>query len=148
LSQVNERATVGVALIGSGRMGAYHGATLAQRLPGARLVAVADRAPGAAQKLAEALRAGSAYIDPAQAFADPAVDAVVIAAPARFHADLIVAATGAGKAVFCEKPAALDLADLDRATDTVRAAGVALQAGFNRRFARTEHLTSSQIVKT
>jgi myo-inositol 2-dehydrogenase/D-chiro-inositol 1-dehydrogenase len=33
-------------------MGAYHGATLAQRLPGARLAAVADPAPGAAEKLA------------------------------------------------------------------------------------------------
>ena len=135
MSQVKESATVGVALIGSGRMGAYHGATLAQRLPGARLAAVADPAPGAAEKLAAALGAGSAYTDPAQAFADPAVDAVVIAAPARFHADLIVAAAGAGKAVFCEKPAALNLADLDRAIDAVRAAGVALQVGFNRRFA-------------
>src|SRR5690348_13394896 len=82
LSQVKETATVGVALIGSGRMGAYHGATLAQRLPGARLAAVADPAPGAAEKLAGALGAGAAYTDPAQVFADPAVDAVVIAAPA------------------------------------------------------------------
>ena len=79
--------------------------------------------------------AASAYTDPAQVFADPAVDAVVIAAPARFHADLIVAAAQAGKAVFCEKPAALTLADLDRAIDAVRAAGVVLQVGFNRRFA-------------
>ena len=124
-----------MALIGSGRMGAYHGATLAQRLPGARLAAVADPAPGAAEKLAAALGAGAAYTDPAQAFADPAVDAVVIAAPARFHAELIVAAAEAGKAVFCEKPAALTLADLDRAIDAVRAAGVPLQVGFNRRFA-------------
>src|SRR3954447_7259576 len=126
---------VGVALIGSGRMGAYHGATLAQRLPGARLAAVADPAPGAAEKLAMALGAASAYTDPGEALADPAVEAVVIAAPARFHADLIVAAAEAGKAVFCEKPAALTLADLDRAIDAARTAGVALQVGFNRRFA-------------
>src|SRR5690349_14237725 len=112
MDQVEAGAAVGVALIGSGRMGAYHGATLAQRLPGARLVAVADPAPGAAEKLAAAWGAGAAYTDPAEAFADRAVEAVVIAAPARFHADLIVAAVGAGKAVFCEKPAGLSLADL------------------------------------
>lgn len=126
---------LGVALIGSGRMGARHGATLADRLPGARLVAVADPAAGTAERLAAAWGASSAYTDPAQAFADPAVQAVVIAAPARFHAELIVAAARAGKAVFCEKPAALALPDLDRALDAVRAAGVVLQVGFNRRFA-------------
>ena len=59
----------------------------------------------------------------------------MIAAPARFHADLIVAAAQAGKAVFCEKPAALSLADLDHAIDAVRTAGMTLQVGFNRRFA-------------
>ena len=135
MSSTEASRPVGVALIGSGRMGAYHGATLAQRLPGARLAAVADPAPGAAEKLAAALGAGSAYTDPGQALANPGVDAVVIAAPARFHGELIVAAAGAGKAVFCEKPAALNLADLDRAIDAVRAAGVPLQVGFNRRFA-------------
>src|SRR4051812_50118624 len=116
-------------------MGAYHGATLAQRLPGARLAAVADPAPGAAEKLATALGAGSAYTDPGQALADPAVEAVVIAAPARFHADLIVAAAEAGKAGVFEKPAALTLADLDRAVDAAPTAGVALQVGFNPRVA-------------
>ncbi len=59
----------------------------------------------------------------------------MIAAPARFHADLIVAAAQAGKSVFCEKPAALSLADLDHAIDAVRTAGMTLQVGFNRRFA-------------
>jgi myo-inositol 2-dehydrogenase / D-chiro-inositol 1-dehydrogenase len=104
-------------------MGAYHGATLGQRLPGARLAAVADPAPGAAETLAAALGAGAAYTDPAEAFADPAVEAVVIAAPARFHADLVVAAAGAGKAVFCEKPMGLQLADIDRAIDAARPPG-------------------------
>jgi myo-inositol 2-dehydrogenase/D-chiro-inositol 1-dehydrogenase len=135
MSQVKAGEPVGVALIGSGRMGVYHGATLAQRLPGARLAAVADPAPGAAERLAAEWDVASVYTDPAQAFADPAVDAVVIAAPARFHANLIVAAANAGKAVFCEKPGALSLADLDYALDAVRTAGVVLQVGFNRRFA-------------
>jgi myo-inositol 2-dehydrogenase/D-chiro-inositol 1-dehydrogenase len=88
-----------------------------------------------ADRLAAEWDVASVYTEPAQAFADPAVHAVVIAAPARFHADLIVAAAQAGKAVFCEKPAGLTLSDLDRATEAVRAAGVVLQVGFNRRFA-------------
>jgi myo-inositol 2-dehydrogenase / D-chiro-inositol 1-dehydrogenase len=127
--------TVGVAQIGSGRMGAFHAETLARRVPGARLAAIADPAPGAAERLAAALDVETSYTDPAEAFADPAVHAVVIAAPARFHTDLVVAAAAAGKAVFSEKPMALTLADADRAIDAARAAGVILQVGFNRRFA-------------
>src|SRR4051812_10955489 len=127
--------TVGVALIGSGRMGAFHAETVALRLPAARLAAVADPAPGAAERLAGALGADRAYSDLAQLWEDPAVEAVVIAAPARSHADLVVAAAGAGKHVFCEKPMAVTLPDADRAIDAARAAGVVLQVGFNRRFA-------------
>ncbi len=126
---------VGLALIGSGRMGSFHGETVSRRLRGSRLVAVADPAPGAAQHLADVLGAERAYVDAADVWADPQVDAVVIAAPARFHADLVAAAAAAGKGVFCEKPMALSLADADRAIDAARAADVVLQVGFNRRFA-------------
>jgi myo-inositol 2-dehydrogenase / D-chiro-inositol 1-dehydrogenase len=93
-------------LVGSGRMGSYHGETLAWRLPGARLAAVADPAAGAAKRLATALGAGAAYTDAADAFADPGVEAVVIAAPARFHADLIVAAAGRGRRCSARSPRA------------------------------------------
>jgi myo-inositol 2-dehydrogenase/D-chiro-inositol 1-dehydrogenase len=126
---------VGVALIGSGRMGAFHGETLARRVPDARLAAVVDPAPGAADRLAGALGADRAYTELAQVWDDPAVDAVVIAAPARSHADLVVAASAAGRHVFCEKPMAVTLAEADRAIDAARTAGVVLQVGFNRRFA-------------
>ncbi|MGK5683148.1 Gfo/Idh/MocA family oxidoreductase [Actinoplanes sp. URMC 104] len=121
----------GVALIGSGRMGLFHGETLSRRLPGVRLVAVADPVPGAAQRLG----ADRSYENPERVWADSDVDAVVIAAPARFHAELAVAAARAGKHVFCEKPMALTLAEADRVIDAARAAGVVLQVGFNRRFA-------------
>jgi myo-inositol 2-dehydrogenase / D-chiro-inositol 1-dehydrogenase len=135
VSGIEAGAPVGVALIGSGRMGSFHGATLSRRIPGARLVAVADPAPGAAERAAGALGADRAYPDVAALWDDPAVDAVVVATPARTHADLVVAAAGAGKSVFCEKPMAVTLADADRAIDAARAAGIVLQVGFNRRFA-------------
>lgn len=126
---------VGVALIGSGRMGSFHATTLARHIPAARLVAVADPAEESARRLAARLGVDRAYGDPAEVLADPAVEAVVIAAPARFHAELVVAAAAAGKGVFCEKPMALSVADADRAVDSARAGRVVLQVGFNRRFA-------------
>jgi myo-inositol 2-dehydrogenase/D-chiro-inositol 1-dehydrogenase len=126
---------VGVALIGSGRMGSFHAETLARRVPGARLVAVADAAPGAAERLVDTLGGGRAYTDAVQLWDDPSVEAVVIATPARTHADLVVAAARAGRSVFCEKPMAVTLADADRAIDAARAADIVLQVGFNRRFA-------------
>ena len=124
-----------IALIGSGRMGSFHGETVSRRLPDAQLVAVADPAPGAAERLATSLGARRAYTDPAEVFADDEVDAVIIATPIRFHADLVVAAAAAGQDVFCEKPMALSLADADRAIEATGKAGVVLQVGFNRRFA-------------
>lgn len=124
-----------VGLIGAGRMGSFHADTLARRLPGTRLAAIADPAPGAAQQLADQVGGGpSALTDPGELLADPAIDAVVIVTPARTHAGLIEAAARAGKAVYCEKPMALTLAEADRAIDAARQAGVPLQVGFNRRF--------------
>lgn len=125
---------VAVGLIGAGRMGSFHAETLARRLPGARLAAVADPASGAAQRLADRLGCSRALTDIGQLLADPAIDAVVIATPARTHADLVEAAAHAGKAVYCEKPMALTLADADRAIAATRQAAVPLQVGFNRRY--------------
>lgn len=58
------------------------------------------------------------FDDYARAMADPAIDAVVVAVPPRFHLDLTLAALSAGKHVLVEKPAFLTMADYE----TVRAA--------------------------
>lgn len=128
--------SVAVGLIGAGAMGAFHGESLARRVPGARLATIADPAPGVAARLAADLGCPLATTEAERLLADPAIDAVVIAAPARAHAALVVAAAGAGKAVFCEKPMAVTLADADRAITAAAAAGVPLQVGFQRRFDR------------
>ncbi|TDU01969.1 myo-inositol 2-dehydrogenase/D-chiro-inositol 1-dehydrogenase [Streptomyces sp. 846.5] len=123
-----------VGLVGAGRMGSFHAESLARRIPGARLAAVADPAPGAAQRLANRLGCPKALTDIGALLADPEIDAVVIATPARTHADLVEAAARAGKAVYCEKPMAVTLAEADRAISAAEEAGVALQVGFNRRY--------------
>jgi predicted dehydrogenase len=66
--------------------------------------------------------------------ADPEVHAVVLATPPAGHRDQIVAAAKAGKHVFCEKPFAMTLADARGAVEAVKAAGVTLGLGYNRRF--------------
>lgn len=125
---------VRVALVGAGRIGTSHATLLARRVAGARLVTVADPRPGVAAALAGPLGAAG-VTDPGTVFADQEVEAVVITASSEAHADLIVRATTAGKAVFCEKPMGLTVEDVTRGIDSARAAGVALQVGFNRRFA-------------
>ncbi len=129
------RSPLRVGLIGAGRIGTSHAGLVAEHVPGARLAAVADPRPAAAAALADRYGA-RAFTDPAALIADPEIDAVLIAATSEAHADLIVAAAGAGKAIFCEKPMALGLADADRAIAAADAAGVVLQVGFNRRFDR------------
>ncbi|MBC7316302.1 MAG: inositol 2-dehydrogenase, partial [Chloroflexi bacterium] len=76
----------------------------------------------------------AAYDDPRRLLEDPSVEAVVICTSTDTHAALIEAAAQAGKHIFCEKPIALDLAAIDRALAAVKATGVKLQIGFNRRF--------------
>ena len=126
---------VRVGLIGAGGIGSFHGESLARRVPRATLASVADPAPGVAERLAASLGCPQATLESAELLADPSIQAVVVAAPPSVHADLIEAAAGVGKAVFCEKPMGLTLDDADRAIKAARAAGVPLQVGFNRRFA-------------
>ena len=133
---MNHCKPVAVGLIGAGRIGRSHAEIIARRLSNATLAAIADPAPGAAAALAEQLDCPLAYTDVAELIANPDIEAVIIASPARFHSDLAVEAARAGKAVFCEKPMALTLDDARRVTEAARQAGVVLQVGFNRRWDR------------
>jgi myo-inositol 2-dehydrogenase/D-chiro-inositol 1-dehydrogenase len=131
-------ARLNVALVGAGLMGSFHAETLAHRLPHARLATIVDASEAAARAVMERLELDDTRYasDAATAFADPTIQAVAIATPARFHAELIVAAAQAGKPVFCEKPLAHTLDEADRAINAVAAAGTFLQIGFQRRFDR------------
>ena len=128
-------APVRIGLIGSGWMGAFHAESIARRVPDALLAAIADPNLESAEALAASLGTAKVTASADDILADPEIDAVLIASPARFHAALITQAATAGKHVFCEKPAGQGLDELDAAVAAVEAAGVHFQIGFNRRYA-------------
>src|SRR6188472_1643672 len=121
------------ALIGAGRIGTHHAAALARHVPDAELVLVADPFGDSAERLAGPLGADSTT-DIDSALADGRVEAVAITSTSTVHADLVQRAAAAGKAVWCEKPMAMSLAEADAAVAACEQAGVPLQVGFNRRF--------------
>ncbi len=120
-------------MISVGRIGCMHAELLARQVPGAEVTASSTRTRRARGWSASGCACRSPRsIEALVTAAD--VDAVAICTSTDTHADLIVAAAEAGKAIFCEKPVSLDLAEVDRALAAVERAGVPFQIGFNRRF--------------
>ena len=72
---------------------------------------------------------GRAYASLDELLRDEAIQAVLIATPSDTHAALAVAAAGAGKQIFCEKPLALTVAECDAMIAAARQAGVTLVVG-------------------
>jgi predicted dehydrogenase/threonine dehydrogenase-like Zn-dependent dehydrogenase len=66
---------------------------------------------------------------------DPSINTVAIATRHHLHAEQTVAALGAGKHVFCEKPLCLNEAELHEVAAAQENASTLLMIGFNRRFA-------------
>jgi predicted dehydrogenase len=81
-------------------------------------------------------RAGAYYCttDYKEILSDEKIDAVIIATPHNTHAEIVIEAINAGKAVFVEKPLALSEDELERIYDAYRRNPVPITVDFNRRF--------------
>jgi myo-inositol 2-dehydrogenase/D-chiro-inositol 1-dehydrogenase len=128
------KKNLNVGIIGAGRIGKVHAATIAFRLPEATPLAITDINQQAAKELAERCGIQKVVASADDILGDPQIGAVLICSSTNTHADLIVAAANAGKHIFCEKPIDHSLAKIDQALAAVAKAGVKLQIGFNRRF--------------
>ena len=119
---------VGIGLIGAGRIAQVH-AKAFTKAAGARLLAVADVVPEAADRLADAFHL-DAYYDYCDLLARADIDGVVVAVPTPLHAQVAVDVARAGKHVFCQKPIAPTLPEADAIIAACQQAGVLLQVGF------------------
>jgi inositol 2-dehydrogenase len=126
---------INIGVVGLGRLGRLYAKYFTNRLPGARLYAVTDVVPEAV-KACVAETGAKGYASYAELLADSAVDAVVVMTPTKAHAEVVLAAAAAKKAIFCEKPLSLEVSEGERMKAAVAKHGVFFQLGFMRRFDR------------
>jgi predicted dehydrogenase len=120
-----------LGFVGSGLIAWAHALGLKAMIDGgvlnASIVAVHDQRERRARRLADAV--GPAEVVPSAAEVAARCDAVWVCTPTAAHREAVDAALAAGRAVFCEKPLATDLAAADALVAAVDAAGVPSQSG-------------------
>jgi myo-inositol 2-dehydrogenase / D-chiro-inositol 1-dehydrogenase len=122
-----------VALLGAGRIGQEHSRSLIAD-PRIQVVAVCDPRLEAARQTAATIPGAIATDQTTEILSSSGVDAIVICTTTDSHAQLIEESARAHKAVFCEKPVALDLQRTKQALAVVAESDVPFQIGFQRRF--------------
>ncbi|WP_457793150.1 Gfo/Idh/MocA family protein [Pseudomonas syringae] len=136
-SPSTSRPQLGIGLIGTGFMGRAHAlafgsANAALELPARiHLAALADADSARAEQCAQAWGFDRSHADWQQLIDDPRVQIVAITTPNHLHFPMAMAAIAAGKAVYCEKPLAVSLAQADEMRRSAKAAGVVTQVGYN-----------------
>ncbi len=131
-----------IGVIGAGGMARYH--IEGFRKAGGEVVAMADVNAEAAKASAAANGIPQAYGDVAEMLASD-IDAVSIIVPNKFHAPLAIQALEAGKHVFCEKPPAMNAAEVRSMIAARDKAGKRLMFNFNNR-ARPESREMKRLI--
>lgn len=122
---------IGVAIIGYGGMGAWHGRKLAT-VECAQLIGTYDIDPA---RLELAQSAGIATYETMESLLnDPEVEVVTVAIPNHLHEQVCIRVMEAGKHVVCEKPVALNSVQLQNMIDTAERCGVLFTVHQNRRW--------------
>jgi len=134
-----------VGIIGAGGMVKYHIAGFKDG--GAEIVAIADQVEAAAQKVADENGIPNVYDDSSKMLAEADIDAVSIIVPNKFHAPLAIQALEAGKHVFCEKPPALNAAEVKELIAAAEKSGKTLMFNFNNRARPESYAMMAEIEK-
>jgi predicted dehydrogenase len=140
------RRQLGIAVIGSGRIGTLR-AIMAAGHPAVRFLAVTDRDPARAQKLAERTGAQFHSSDNLAAISHPQVNAVIVSTIEVAHTLPVMQALELGKPVLVEKPLALDLAGADKIIAAVASNRGDLRVGYSRRYKERYLLAKEQIIQ-
>jgi predicted dehydrogenase len=133
-------------IIGAGGMLQYHATGF--REAGADIIAVCDLNKDAAAKAAEEYNVENVFGDVAEMLEKlPELEAVSVITPNRFHKPVAVQLLEAGKHVFCEKPPALNAAEVAEMKDAAETADKILMFDFNNR-ARPESYALMDYVRS
>lgn len=121
-----------LGIIGFGGMGKHH----AKNAPRAGVLVVAA-ADIRSDRVEEARRAGlKAYFSAEELLKDQEVNTVILTVPNHLHCEMAIKAARAGKHVIVEKPAALNVEELDQMEKVCREENVLFTVHQNRRWDR------------
>lgn len=112
-------------IIGAGWFAAQH-IEAWQRMPGVRITAVADGAPGRAAEFADRWKLPAYYEDAEDMLARERPDFVDIVTPSPTHLKLVELAANSRVHVFCQKPMAPEWKECTAMVEAAQAAGVRL----------------------
>jgi predicted dehydrogenase len=122
-----------VAGIGTGGRGQYL-LGIVSKTPGAEIVALCDvYEPHRAQARKRCAPDAREVLDFREILDDKTIDAVVVATPNHWHVPITVAAVGAGKDVYCEKPVTHTIEEGDVLQRAVDQSGRIVQVGMQQR---------------
>lgn len=123
---------VRVGVVGLGKMGLSH-QSMINAHPEVTLAAVCDPTGYVLDVLGKYTGVRT-YANYDEMIAQAGLDAVIIATPSRFHAQMVSAALERGINVFCEKPFVLDAAEGQKLAELARDKGLVNQVGYHNRF--------------
>ncbi|MBA7509005.1 Inositol 2-dehydrogenase/D-chiro-inositol 3-dehydrogenase [subsurface metagenome] len=130
---VHDRINVGV--IGAGNFTkSVHLPNLQKLDKVYRIVAICSKTGGNAESTAEQYNASYATTDYKKLLEDKNIDMVLIATRHNLHVKIAIDAAESGKAIFVEKPMALNEEELGRLVKILKKTKVPFVVGFNRRF--------------
>jgi len=130
---------IGLGIIGGGGAFGRFIASALPLVPGLALAAVAGTNEARTRRAADDLGAPLWTIRYGELIADPTVDLVIVASPPHLHASMALEALAAGKAVFIEKPLAVDLGDGMRVLEAARARRVPAIIDYVMRYSPVYH---------
>ena len=127
-------------------------ATDLAHVPDATLAAVGSRSQASADAFGDEFDIPNRHGSYEALVADPSVDAVYVSTPHPMHRDTTLLALRAGKAVLCEKPFAMDVAETESMIEAARSSGALLVEAMWTRFlptmARVREVLASGVLGT
>jgi predicted dehydrogenase len=130
----DEKMTLGVAVLGTGRIVETGYIPAFKKIDDAELVAVLSREQDRADSFAKAHKIAKGYADLDALLADPKVDAVIVASPDATHEPQVIAAARAGNHILCEKPMSTTSASCKPMAEAVSKSGITFAMGYDNRF--------------
>lgn len=127
-------ASIGVAIVGTGRIALANHLKGVALSPQARVVALCDTNQIGLELAGEQTGIELLFTDYQQAVTHPDVQGVIVATPNFTHAEIVQAAIAAGRHVLCEKPLAMDYLTAADLHQTAEKAGVRHMTAFTYRF--------------